>query len=84
MSEAHKRKIGESVSKVRTGKPLSKDHRLALIGSHMNRKRVLCTHCGKDYAVNTIKRHEKSCKINGEFLIVREKDGHEVRGNQKD
>ena len=79
MTQSHKDKIGESVSRVRSGKPLTDKHRGALIGSHINRKKVKCIHCDCKYAVNVIKRHEKSCIRNVRVLDGVDKQGGHTR-----
>ena len=62
MTDSHKKKIGDSVSLTRKGKPLTDSHRASLIGSHKNREKKDCPICGQHYAVNVFERHMKACK----------------------
>ena len=63
LTDLHKKRIGESVSKAKVGVPLSLEHKETLRGSHTDRKRETCPHCDRDYAVNVFKRHEAKCKL---------------------
>ena len=76
LTQEHKDKISVSMKRVKTGVPLSEEHKAAQSKAALKRKRMNCKKCSRPIAINNIAKHEAACWGTNETTDATDNDGH--------